>query len=113
VKDSFFIFPKQMAQFGFGEAMVSLGEVAEVSRSAVGLFLEEDGPFCRGDTGLDPGPVMCVTGHVRGFMTFTVIQQFITHRNICYNKQLYNIRVSIQQLNLRSPKRSLLAITLP
>jgi hypothetical protein len=65
-----------MAQSGFGEAMDSFDEVAEVHLSATGLFLEE----C-------DAPAIYVTGCLTGSMTFTVKQQIITQRNICYNKQ--------------------------
>jgi hypothetical protein len=78
-----------MAQSGFGEAMASFDEVAEVRLSAVGLLLEEGDLFCRGDLGLDPAPAKRVTGRLTGSMTFTVTEQIITHRYICYTKQLY------------------------
>jgi hypothetical protein len=71
VKHSFFSFPKQMAQFGFGDAMGSFDEVAEVRLSAVGLFLEGD-LLCRGDLGLDTAPAIRVTGRLTDSMTFTV-----------------------------------------
>jgi len=91
-----------MAQSGFGEAMASFDEVAEVHLSAVGLLLEGD-LFCRGDLGLDPAPAMRVTGRLTGSMTFTVPQQIITHCYICYTKQLYDIRVSLHEVNTQSP----------
>ena len=87
-----------MAQSGFGEAMASFDEVAEVRLSAVGLFLEEGDLFGSGDLGLDPAPAMRVTGRLTGSMTFTVIQQFIIQRNICYTKQLYDITVSLHEV---------------
>jgi len=46
-----------MAQSGFGEAMASFDEVAEIRLSAVGLFLEGD-LFSCGDLGLDSTPAM-------------------------------------------------------
>jgi hypothetical protein len=95
-----------MAQSGFGEAMTSFDEVADVRLSAVGLFLEGD-LFCRGDLGLDPLSAMRVTGCLTGSMTFTVIQHIITHRNICYTKQLYDIRVSLHEVNTQSPNQRL------
>jgi hypothetical protein len=91
-----------MAQSGFGEAMASFDEVAEVRLSAVGLFLEGD-LFWRGDLGLDPAPAMRVTGRLTGSMTFTVTQQIITHCYICYTKKLYDIRVFLHEVNTQSP----------
>jgi hypothetical protein len=91
-----------MAQSGFGEAMASFDEVAEVRLSAVGLFLEGE-IFCCGDLGLDPAPVMRVTGRLTGSMTFTVTQQIITHRYMWCTKQLNGIRVSLHEINTQSP----------
>jgi len=107
VKHSFFSFPKHMAQSGFGEAMASFDGVAEVRLSAVGLFLEEGDLFCRGDLGLDPAPAMRVTGRLTGSITFTVTQQIITHRYICYTEQLYHIRTSLKEVNTQSPNQGL------
>ena len=88
MKDSFFISSKQMAQSDLAEAIDSFDEAAEVCRSAEDLFLEADNPFCFGDLRLDTVPAMGVTVHLTAFKTFTVIQQIITHTNICYNNSM-------------------------
>jgi hypothetical protein len=86
-----------MAQSGFGEAMASFDEVAEVHLSAVGLFLEGD-LFCRGDLGMDPAPAMRVTGRVTGSITFAIL----FHTFILYKRKLsrntiiqYNFNLSV------------------
>lgn len=87
-----------MAQSGFGEAMASFDEVAEVRLSAVGLFLEEGDIFCCGDLGLDPAPAMRVTGRLTGSITFAIL----FHTFILYTRKLsrnttiqYNFNLSV------------------